>query len=226
MSTRDGRGGFANPYSITMRITLSILAGAALGILAFGLVRYAAAPEPVHDEPVHYHANFALYLDGERVRFQEERYMEDIATCRLDAGMLGPRDRVHMHQMNDEVVHVHAAGVTWGHFLANLGFAIGEGAIVDEAGVVHAAGPERRLSFVLNGERVPSIANREIVSLDRLLVYQGPTDATDAELEEMFEAIPASADAYNASHQDGVGCTSGEAPEETPADRLRRAFWF
>lgn len=209
-----------------MRTTAAVLAGIFGGVLAFGVVRYVASPPIEHAEPLHYHANFAIYLDGERVRFQDPRYMEDIASCRLDPSLVSPLDRVHLHQMIDDVVHAHAAGVTWGHFLANLGYAIGDGAIVDDEGRLFAEGAGDRLTFILNGAPVPSIANRAIASLDRLLIHHGPADIPDDSLAALFEDVPANADAFNESHLDGVGCTSGHVADETAADRLRRAFWF
>jgi len=209
-----------------MRTTAAVLAGVVAGVLAFGGVRYLATPPVEHAEPVHYHANFAIYLDGERVRFQDPRYMEDIASCRLDASMVSPRDRVHLHQMIDDVAHAHAAGVTWGHFLANLGYAIGDGVIVDDEGRIFTEGDGDDLTFILNGDHVPSIANLEVVTLDRLLIHHGPADTPADSLEALFADVPSNADAFNESHLDGVGCTGGHVAEETTADRLRRAFWF
>lgn len=208
-----------------MRATL-FAAGVVVGVVALGAARFFALPEPVHDEPAHYHANFVLYLDGERVRLQDERYMQDIATCRVDASLVSPQDRVHLHQLIDDVVHVHAAGVTWGHFFANLGWLVGDDLVVTDSGQRHSGGDGRQLTFVLNGARVPSIANREIGSLDRLLVYHGPAGTSAEDLDRLFETVPESADAFNQSHQDGPGCTAAEHQPETTTDRLRRAFWF
>ena len=208
-----------------MRATVFLLAGVVLGVLALGAVRFVALPEAVPDEPVHHHANFALYLDGERVRLQDPRYMQDIASCSMDASMASPHDRVHLHQLIDDVVHVHAPGVTWGHFFANLGYLLGDDILVTDAGRHHSADAQQ-IVFVLNGARVPSIANLEIRSLDRLLVYHGPASTPSETIEALFEAVPANADAFNESHDDGPGCTAGHVEEDSRIDRLRRAFWF
>ncbi len=202
------------------------LAGILVGILALGAARFIALPELVHDEPVHYHANFVLYLNGERVRLQDQRYMQDVASCRVDPTLLSPQDRVHLHQMIDDVVHVHASGVTWGHFFANLGYVLSDDFVVTDSGVRHSAGDGQQLTFVLNGRRAPSIANQEIRSLDRLLVYQGPASTPAEELDRLFATVPDNAQVFNESHQDGAGCTAGEHQPETTSERLRRAFWF
>jgi hypothetical protein len=210
-----------------MRNFAMVLLGVLLGVLAFGGVRYMAAPPLEHAEPIHYHANFHLFLEGERVRFQEQRYMEDLATCRVDASLLSPADRVHLHQMIDDVVHVHAPGVTWGHFLTVLGYAVGEGVIVDDDGGIHAGSGGNQLTFVVNGQRASSLANLEVRSLDRVLIYHGPESTDPDSLDALHARVPDNADDYNASHQDGVGCTAGAHDEEEGRlDRLRRAFWF
>ena len=54
------------------------------------------------------------------------RYMEDVASCYGGAGS-NPRERVHFHENNPDVVHVHAAGATWGHLFQNLGWSLGRG---------------------------------------------------------------------------------------------------
>ncbi len=202
------------------------LVGVVLGVLALGAARFVALPEPEHDEPIHYHANFALYVDGERVHFQDPRYMEDIASCRLDPALVSPRDRVHMHQMIDDVVHVHAGGVAWSHFFANLGYLLGDDVLYDDSGEAHATGDGRQLTFILNGQRAPAIANQEVRSLDRLLLYHGPADVSADSIQGLFDRVADNAAAFNESHLDGPGCTTEQHGPETTADRLRRAFWF
>ncbi|MEN8374302.1 MAG: hypothetical protein ABFS34_02510 [Gemmatimonadota bacterium] len=210
-----------------MKSTTMFLGGLAIGIVGLGAARYAAMPPAETDEPIHYHANLVVYLDGERVRFQDELYMQDLASCRLDPTMLSTYDRVHFHQMIDDVVHTHDSGVAWGHFFSNLGYTVGDDVVVDDEGERFVDGDGQELVFVLNGSGVPSIANREIRSLDRLLVHHGPADVDPALIDARFDEVPDNAQAFNESHQDGLGCTSGEEhEEETALTRLRRAFWF
>ena len=51
-----------------------LAAGTLIGILVLGTARFALAP-PEH--PVHYHANFAVFIAGERLDLSGDRYMED-----------------------------------------------------------------------------------------------------------------------------------------------------
>lgn len=193
--------------------------GAVAGVLGFGLVRLALlAPEPV----VHHHANWAVFVDGARLDLSGERYMEDVASCKADPTAVYPEDRVHMHNGNADVVHVHDSGATWGHLLANLGFGIGDDYLFTDRGARYAAGGGKSLKFVLNGRVVPSIRNEVVNSEDRLLISFGAEPAEEA-ARSQFPRVASSAGEYN-HKPDPAGCSG--AGHETFGDRLRRAFWF
>ncbi len=209
------------------RPTLSaslLLGGAGLGILLFGFVRFAALPKLEAGEFPHFHANFAVFVGGERLDLSGEKYMEDLASCRVDPLLMLPLDRTHMHERNQDVVHVHARGVTWGHFFANIGFTLRDDFLRTDAGVTFEAGEGGTLKFVLNGASAPSVFNELIGSEDRLLISYGPESAAEV-LETQFDAVQANAHVFNEFHRDGAGCSVGP-PEETRSERLRRAFWF
>lgn len=196
-----------------------LLGGAALGILAWGLIRLAALPE---EHATHFHANFAIFVDGQRVDLSDRQYMEDVASCRTDAADVDPKDRVHLHNGIGDVAHVHDQAATWGHLLANLGFGVGDEYLVTDAGQRHFSTPERSLKFVLNGQPVSSIRNREIVSEDRLLISFGREPAAEV-ARAQFPVVPANAGEYN-MRPDPAGCSGAHQPGL--AERLRRAFWF
>lgn len=195
----------------------AFLLGILAGVLTFGLVRFLVTPWA---DPPHYHANWALFVNGEPLDLSADRYMEDVAAC-VAAGVVRPEERVHMHNNEDGVVHVHHSGVTWGHFLANLGFAAGEEYLILDEGGRLFSGPERTLKFVVNGFVVPDIQNRLIRSGDRLLISFGPESAEHV-VAEQFPRVAANADAYN-QREDPAGCAG--AVDAGLRERLRRAFW-
>lgn len=198
---------------------LGAVTGLLVGVVGFGLVRLAALPPaPV----THYHANWAIVLDGQRLDLSGDPYMEDVARCRMDASQVAPEDRVHMHNHDADVVHVHAPGVTWGHLFANLGMGIGDDYLVTDRGVRYASDSTHRLTFVLNGKPVPTIRNRAIASEDRLLVNYGPESAAEVAATR-FSTVAATAGTFNRL-PDPATCSG--AAEPTFGDRLRRAFWF
>jgi len=192
--------------------------GAVAGVLLLSAARFAAQP-PRHT--VHYHANWAVFVDGERLDLTDGRYMEDVFQCSVDPTRQRPEDRVHMHEGNHDIVHVHAAGVTWGHLAANIGFGVGDDYLFTD-GARFESSPERDLKFVLNGSRVRSIRNLSIGDRDRLLISFGP-ETLEEVIATQFPVVAADADHYN--HVPDPATCSGPQHESLSA-RLRRAAWF
>jgi hypothetical protein len=203
-----------------MRTFLLTFSGIAIGAAGFGLVRLAALPPP---EIIHFHANWAVWIDGERVDFSADRYMEDVAACSSDGHLeIAPENRVHMHANNPDVVHVHHGGATWGHLLQNIGWGIGENWIVPDTGEIYRDTGGAGLTFVLNGFAVPPAHNRAISPGDRLLISFGTEDYAGL-MYERFTTVADDAANFDATF-DPAAC-SGHAAESF-GDRLRRAFWF
>lgn len=196
-----------------------LTAGAVTGILGFGAARLAALPPLPH---VHYHANWAVFVDGQRMDLRGDRYMEDVAACKADPTRVTPQERVHLHNGDHDVVHVHAGGATWGHLLANLGFGVGDDYLLTDRGERLATAPGRTLKFIVDGQEVSSIRNLLIEDRDRLLISYGPESAADV-LRTQFPQVASTAAEHN-TRPDPASC-SGDTHEGF-GDRLRRAFWF
>jgi hypothetical protein len=201
-----------------MRGVLLILVGILTGIVLIGGVRFAMQAPP---HLVHYHANWAVFVGGQRLDLTANRYMEDVFQCTVDPTQQRPEDRVHMHENNHDVVHVHATGVTWGHLLANLGFGIGDDYLHTDRDRFVASG-EQTLKFVLNGARIGSIRNLAIEDQDRLLISFGNERMEEA-MEMQFPLVGSDAGRYNLM-QDPASCAGPH--EEGLGERVRRAFWF
>lgn len=197
---------------------MRVLLGFVLGVLALGAARFLFSPWP---DPVHYHANWAVFSDGQRLDLSGDHLMEDVAACTAGE-TIAPEQRVHMHNGEDQVVHVHHDGVTWGHFLANLGWSIGDDWILADDGTRLGNEGERQLTFVVNGFVVPSVRDRLIASGDRLLISWGPQSPEEA-LAELFPRVADDAAEYNV-RQDPAGCAGSHAALPF-GERLRRAFW-
>lgn len=191
--------------------------GALLGAALLAAARFAFAPWP---EPPHYHANWALFVEGKRLDLSSDRYMEDVAACSA-AGQILPSQRVHMHDNNPDVVHVHHHGVTWGHFLQNLEFGLGDDYLITDGGRRLFEEGDRTLKFVVNGFFVDDLDDRLIDSGDRVLISFGP-ESPEAVLETQFSRVARDAEEYN-RRQDPAGCAG--AAETGFGERLRRAIW-
>ena len=210
----------------TRRSTANLLsAGVALGVLGIGALRFALLPELPDDEPVHYHANFAVFLDGERLDLSAMRYMEDVTACKANPDVVVPPERAHMHEGVQDVVHVHHDAVTWGHFFANIDIALGDDFLVTDEGTRYFADQARTFKFLVDGERVSTILNRVIESEERLLISFGAETVAEV-LETQFPQVLGTAASFNQFHQDPGGCSAEAPEEETAGQRLRRAFWF
>lgn len=193
-------------------VVLGILLGA-LGIVGFRLA--VAAPE----DPTHYHASFALFVEGERVDLSGDEYMEDVATCAAGRTVL-PRARAHLHNNNPDIAHVHHPGVTWGHLFANLGIGVGQTYIALPEGPVLAGGDGRTLKLILNGRPQLAVHNEPIRSGDRVLVSYGAESEAEV-LGSQFPQVATGAEEYD-TRDDPAGCAG--AGRKTFLDRIRHAL--
>ncbi len=166
-----------------------------LGIFLTLLVIVSVRLVTIHDPGVHYHANFALFIDDKRVDFSKPEYSEEIQSCTVSDKQT-PKQRVHLHEKNPDVVHIHASGVAWGHLFQNLGYGVGDSYIVDDKGVIFQDSAEKKLVFVLNGKEVTSIANKMIDSEDRLLVNYG-TSTPEELIKGKFNEVSQTAHEFN-----------------------------
>ena len=208
-----------------MRGVMNVVVGGVLGIVAIGAARFTTLPELADTAGPHYHANFAVFVDGERLDLSAMHYMQDITACKADPDLILPVERAHMHEAIDDVVHVHHEGATWGHFFANIGFALGDDFLITDRGGRHFAEGGKTLTFILDGLDVPSVYNNTIESEQRLLISFG-TEDVDELLETQFPEIPSTANTFNQFHKDAGGCSASESVPETTGEKLRRAFWF
>lgn len=184
------------------RISL-VAIGFLLGVLGFTTYRIVT----YKTMRVHHHANFALYINGERDEFKSFTFYEEVQAC-ADHGAANPKSRVHMHNQDASLIHVHDNGATWGHFFANLGYGLTDKALQNDDGVF-AASDDDKLTFILNGQEVSTIANRVISSEDVLLINYGSED--NETLEQRFKEIPSNAQEFNGKNDPG-GCAGNEAP--------------
>jgi hypothetical protein len=195
----------------------SLAIGVALGVLVLGLARFAFVSWPL---PPHYHANWLVIIDGEPLDLSDARYMEDVAACAAGAFVL-PSQRAHMHAGEDRVVHVHDAGVSWGHFFQNIGFSAGADHLILDDGRRFFNNEEHSVKYAVNGFIVEEVTTRLIRSRDRLLISYGP-EAAEQVLAEQFPQVPSDAVRYD-ELPDPAACAGVHELDFT--ERLRRAFW-
>lgn len=185
-------------------------------VILFGL-RFAL----IQDKHTHYHANFAIYINGQQINFDSPLYFEEVQTCSGDFEN-DPKHRAHMHDQKSGLVHVHDEGVTWGHFLANLGFGVTKDLIQTNTGTYVDGVDGNKLSFYLNEQEVDSIANTVIGNEDKLLIDYGKPYTDKEELVQKYAKIPRDANVAN-NTKDPASCSGNEL---TTKERFKRAFKF
>lgn len=143
-----------------------------VGIVGTGLVIRFAVHSFEEQEPYHVHADIALFLNGQRFDLSQSKYME-IAPCNAgetheeDESLL---DRVHLHDGNGNVVHVHAPNITYAQFFESLNMHLTESGFTDDEGHNYIEDQDHSFHFYRNGEPTADLPSQTIQDLDRVLI--------------------------------------------------------
>lgn len=172
-----------------------LIAGAVLGILvgagAFGgetttkFVTGSCDPKTNPDckvrAPTHWHADFAIFVDGQRMSFKDDFYI-------AEKGNEERTSNVHIHEPYTDVVHVHYTGTTWDEFLTTIGMDLFDpstlpGTAAEQTtfklrdGRILRVENGKTFKFYVNGVRVDGVSHYLITDLDRVLIsYGGETE--------------------------------------------------
>jgi hypothetical protein len=136
---------------------------------------------------VHWHADFALILNGEKFDFDDDDF--------LSSGDDQRNANVHIHEPRFSVVHVHRSLTTWDEFLRDIGFELTDkttiaGQAGQPASLTLPNGDELReengntFKFMVDGVKVDGVANTEIGDLDRVLISYGPETFEEVERDQ------------------------------------------
>lgn len=193
---------------------LLLIAGFLTGALAIITLHFVTLKQ----HTTHYHANFALYVNGKRDTFDNFTFYEEVAACGGN-DTANPKIRTHMHDNKNSVVHVHDDAVTWGHLFANLGYTLGNTVLQTDDGTFTESG-DKKLSFIVNGEPVTSLANKTIGDQDVVLISYG--SSSDELLKKQFASIKADAKTYDET-ADPSAC-SGSKPLSF-WEKLQSSIW-
>lgn len=193
-----------------------------IGALVILGIRFAAY-HPA--KKVHYHANFAVYINGQREQFKALNYYEEEAatTCSASASAEAettPMSRVHMHDNINDVVHVEDSRVTWGNFFTVLGWNVGPTYVATRNAVYENTG-QNKVTYLLNGKAVTDIANTVIADQDTLLVNYG--DQSPAWLSQEYGQIKNNALAADQS-KDPAGCGGSHDDSASLREHMRHMF--
>lgn len=196
------------------------LAYVLLGAVIILAIRFATYNPPV---ATHYHANYAVYINGVREDYKGPQYYEDVAACSTQESN-NPKTRTHMHSNINDVIHVHDKASTWGHFFSNIGWTLGNSSITTRDGTTYSEDANNKLHIILNGQDytgLGGITNMVINSEDKLLISYG-NESTQQAMQK-YKMMGSSAQKAN-DHPDPKACTGRDDRSDSFADRLRHMF--
>ena len=104
----------------------------------------------------HIHANFKVFIDGKELDFAKPEFMTESKEDRSR--------KVHLHDLNGGVAHVHYPGITWQDFFQSLQMPLAEHCL--DLGT----GKTCSLRFFVNGNEIQDLAQTEIRDLDKVLI--------------------------------------------------------
>jgi len=189
--------------------------GILIGMLMVLGIRFVSYQPP---KDVHYHANFAVYVDGKQEQFSNPLLYEEISECSISTEEK-PGERAHLHENIKDVVHVEDSAVTWGNFFQNINWNVSD-KYLDTSDVLLVNTDTKKVTYILNGEEVSNITNKVIGDKDRLLVSYG--SSTKDEITKQFSTVASSAEKYNVT-KDPASCSGGHS-EDSIKDRLKHLF--
>jgi len=198
------------------KLIIVLLVGVLVGSIAVIAIR-AALYRPLS---VHYHANYGLFIDGKQDTFDSFTHYEEVQACRGE-NTNDPKERGHMHQPNNHVVHVHASAVTWSDLFSSIGYGLSDKAVTTTDKVYVDGQDNKTLTFILNGQTVKTIANKVIGDKDMLLISYGTDDSTT--LKTQYDSVPKDAEEVDKA-ADPASC--GGTEKVTLSSRLKHAINF
>jgi hypothetical protein len=196
-----------------------VLIGFLLGFVVLLGIRFATYH---HEGTTHYHANFAVFINGQREEFKGAQYYQEVSICSAATGITIPQQRAHMHDNINDIVHVHDHAVTWGQFFENLGWIVGPNFIQTDTGKTYTANDTDKLHVIINGQDytdLTPITNTVIKDQSRLLLSFGNVD--DQTVQKEYSSVATTAKHYDET-ADPSSC-SGDTPP-TVSERLHHLF--
>ena len=191
---------------ITRPRVILLVTGILIGALAILLIRFLTYA-PVQ---VHYHANFAVYINGVKEEFKDPSYYEEVAVCSSTDDIKTVAQRSHMHDNVSSAVHVHDHVVTWGQFFQSIGWTIGPDFIQTRAGDLYQEDDVNKLNIIVNGEDFTSLSqlpNMIIGDEARLLVSYGNAD--QATVKKQYASVAETAHHLD-NTKDPAACSGSE----------------
>lgn len=132
---------------------------------------------PIVGEPGsgHVHANMVMYINGNSVDLEQDKYMMK-------------SEAVHLENKSGLTVHTHATGITIPYFLSTLGMEMTKNCLALDTGERFCNDSDKKLSMMVNGTEISAFSSYEIKQGDQILVNYGSEGENNILLK--FNNIP------------------------------------
>lgn len=107
----------------------------------------------------HIHADFLMQIGDQAIDFSLPEYQTTNDSVKSPL--------IHLHDGNGKVVHAHATGLTWGHFLQSLGFSQNATCLRTDTEEQYCTNATHVLSTYVNGHSRADRSRAQIRDLDR-----------------------------------------------------------
>jgi len=134
----------------------------------------------------HTHQDLLIMINGEKYSLSKPQFMVKAK-------------EVHVESMDGDAIHVHATGVTLGHFFKTLGMKLDDECFKTRE-VKYCSQENKKVSVYVNGELLPGAQDYVMQDLDKILVVYGAED--DAQVAEYLPLVT-----DKAKIESGVGKT-------------------
>lgn len=163
-------------------------------LLLLSVLILSACTEPsekaVNPDPNHTHADFAVWINGERIDFADAQYMSGVPPDEESHDEEGEHLHAyyHLHDNVGHVIHRHKPGLHLGEFFSSLGILIGPECVTMSSGAEYCTMAEKRWMMAINGDVRPLDVSYVFEDTDTiLLTYGSSAEEVQQQIEQLTD---------------------------------------
>ena len=147
---------------------ISLLLIVVIGVLGYRVSLALEEAEHHYNSPVHVHADFAVYVNEQKIDFSQQRYQSSVGNEKSKV--------VHVHDGNGNIVHRHDEEVTFAQFLSSLNFTLTNDCLTVNSGEQYCENDTTAVTLYVNSTPVDDAVSYVPQEEDRILLAVAPKD--------------------------------------------------
>lgn len=156
------------------------LSAAYVLLLCVFFVRFLMTGSATNPDPNHAHADFAMWFDGEKFDFSQQKYMSEAPRANAEGEIVPTeipgRRHLHLHDGNGHIIHRHKPGLTLGDFFRSIGFTMTKTCLKTDEGREACDTGKSHWRMIVNGEERPMDPGYVFNDLDQILLSYSASD--------------------------------------------------